>query len=125
MPPGTETKGFSENPQTLGEHLKKRRIERGLRQRDAAGVLGVSVDTYSGWETDRVRPHAASWRAVIGLLGYDPNPARTALASASGPGGGAWLEPAPARQSASANRAENDGAARQAASRPAVKGGAP
>jgi DNA-binding XRE family transcriptional regulator len=39
-------------PRTLGEHLKKRRCELGLRQKDAAQLLGVNEFTYLGWEKD-------------------------------------------------------------------------
>ncbi len=67
-------KDYSENPQTLGQHLKKRRFERALLQRDVAALLGVSVETYGGWEVDRIGPYAGSWRCIIGFLGYDPNP---------------------------------------------------
>ena len=49
-------KDYSENPQNLGEHLKKRRREAKLLQREAAERLGVSLDTYQGWETGRVEP---------------------------------------------------------------------
>jgi hypothetical protein len=38
-------KDYSENPQTLGEHLKKRRRQLGLLQRETAEMLGVSTDT--------------------------------------------------------------------------------
>jgi DNA-binding XRE family transcriptional regulator len=62
-------KDFPDDPKTLGEHLKKRRVEQRMLQREAAPLVGVSVDTYRGWELDRIRPYAASWRAVIGFLG--------------------------------------------------------
>jgi transcriptional regulator with XRE-family HTH domain len=66
-------KDFSDQPRTLGEHLRQRRFELGLLQRDAAVLIGVSTDSYRAWETDRIRPRARSWRAIIGFLGYDPN----------------------------------------------------
>ena len=44
------TKGYPEKPQTLGEHLKKRRRELGLLQREAAERMGISTDTYANWE---------------------------------------------------------------------------
>jgi len=48
-----------------------------MRQREAAASLGVSVDTYRGWELNRIRPYASSWRVVIEFLGYDPSPLKT------------------------------------------------
>jgi hypothetical protein len=38
--------GYPDTSATLGEHLKKRRLDRGLRQRDVAEFLGVSKQTY-------------------------------------------------------------------------------
>jgi hypothetical protein len=48
-------KDYSNNPQTLDEHLKKRRRELGLLQREAAEMLGISTDTGGelGEEQDR------------------------------------------------------------------------
>jgi DNA-binding XRE family transcriptional regulator len=63
---------YSEDPQTLGEHLKKRRKELGLLQRETAVMLGVSTDTVVNWEKDRTKPIAAQFRPVVTFLGYDP-----------------------------------------------------
>lgn len=63
----------------MGEHLKKRRLENGLRQVDAAELLTASIDSYRGWEADRVEPEAASWTRIVGFLGYDPSPEPTTL----------------------------------------------
>lgn len=46
-------KDFSECPQTLGEHLKKRRRELGLLQREAAARMGILTETYTNWEKTR------------------------------------------------------------------------
>ena len=43
-------KDYSETPQTLGEHLKKRRRELGLLQREAGERLGVTNETVANWE---------------------------------------------------------------------------
>jgi DNA-binding XRE family transcriptional regulator len=47
---------YRAKPRYVGEHLKKRRREAKLLQREAAERLGVSLDTYQGWETGRVEP---------------------------------------------------------------------
>jgi len=65
-------KDYPEKPQTLGEHLKKRRRELGLLQREAAERMGVSTDTVVNWEKDRTKPIAAQFRPVVTFLGYDP-----------------------------------------------------
>jgi transcriptional regulator with XRE-family HTH domain len=72
-------KDYSENPETLGEHLKKRRRELGLLQREAAERMGIQRDTYINWEKDKTRPVASQFRPVVAFLGYDPSPAPTAL----------------------------------------------
>jgi DNA-binding XRE family transcriptional regulator len=73
-------KDYSETPRTLGEHLKKRRRELGLLQREAAEMLGVSTDTVVNWEKDKSEPVAAQFRPVVAFLGYDPTPAPQTLA---------------------------------------------
>ena len=66
-------------PQTLGEHLKKRRHELGLLQRETAKRLRISHETYINWEKDRTRPYTPSWGRLIVFLGYDPSPAPRTL----------------------------------------------
>ena len=69
---------YSETPKTLGEHLKKRRRELGLLQREAAKCMGIHTETYLNWEQDKAKPVAAQFRPVVTFLGYDPMPeART------------------------------------------------
>jgi transcriptional regulator with XRE-family HTH domain len=71
-------KDYSETPQTLGEHLKKRRRELGLLQREAAKCMAIHTETYLNWEKDKTKPVAAQFRPVVTFLGYDPMPeART------------------------------------------------
>ena len=65
-------KDYSEDPKTLGQHLKKRRRELGLLQREAAIRLGVSTETVVNWETGRTEPVPAQFRPIVTFLGYDP-----------------------------------------------------
>lgn len=73
-------KDYSENPQTLGEHLKKRRKELGLFQREAAERMGIWTETYANWENGHSEPVAAQFRPVVQFLGHDPTPAPETLA---------------------------------------------
>ena len=73
-------KDYSEHSKTLGEHLKKRRRELGLLQREAAGRLGILKETYANWEKGRTAPVASQFRPVAAFLGFDPSPAPTTLA---------------------------------------------
>lgn len=71
---GQKSKPFAEQPVTLGEHLRKRRLELGLFQREVAKRLRIGQFTYLSWEKDRARPEVRWWPAIIGFLGYDPHP---------------------------------------------------
>ena len=64
-------------PKTIGEHLRKRRLELGIFQSEAARRLRVSTVTLSRWECDKVHPTWPQQPAVIAYLGFDPftNPA--------------------------------------------------
>jgi DNA-binding transcriptional regulator YiaG len=70
-------KGYSEIPTTLGEHLRKRRLDLRETQQKASTRFAISVTTYNYWEADRVKPDIAQSPKIIGYLGYDPYPAPT------------------------------------------------
>jgi DNA-binding XRE family transcriptional regulator len=65
---------YKEQPDTLGEHLRKRRIELGLFQKDVAQRLQVNEWTYLGWEHDRRKPSVRFWPRITSFLEYDPLP---------------------------------------------------
>lgn len=67
-------KPYKAAPESLGEHLRKRRIELGLFQKDVAKQLRVNGWTYLGWEHDRTTPAVSFWPRIIDFLGYDPTP---------------------------------------------------
>jgi DNA-binding XRE family transcriptional regulator len=84
-------KDYSANPQTLSGHLKKRRRELGLLQREAAERMGIQRDTYVNWEKDKTRPVASQFRPVVTFLGYDPTPAPETLSERlKAKNGGSW-----------------------------------
>ena len=66
--------GYPEEPKTVGEHLKKRRLDLGLRQKDVAAALGANQKTYETWEQGKHEPEVRYWPGIIRFLGYDPNP---------------------------------------------------
>jgi hypothetical protein len=53
-PVWTRSFPISKEPITLGQHLKKKRFGAGIRQSEAARILGVSARTLSLWECDRL-----------------------------------------------------------------------
>ena len=61
------------NPQTLGEHLRLARIDRGLKQTELAQLLGVVYQTVEKWEHNRVPVGPKSRAKVVAFLGYDPD----------------------------------------------------
>ena len=65
---------YERQPKTLGQHLKKRRLELGLRQRDLRERFNLEKETYANWEKDRCYPAMKHWPGIIAFLGYDPTP---------------------------------------------------
>jgi len=59
-------------PKTLGEHLKRRRVQLGQKQAEAVRILGISTVSLSRWELDKGFPSWDHQPAVIDYLGYDP-----------------------------------------------------
>ncbi len=76
-PVWTRSFPISKQPQSIGEHLRKKRFDLGLRQAEAARRLGVSNRTLSLWECDQVYPAWQFQPRIAAYLGYDPftNPA--------------------------------------------------
>jgi DNA-binding XRE family transcriptional regulator len=62
-----------QNPQTWGEHIKKRRIELGLFQSQVAEIIGVTESTITNWEKHRSEPMLWAILKIIGFLGYEPD----------------------------------------------------
>ena len=65
---------YPREPTTLGDHLKKRRHELGLRQKDVAAQLGVTQGTILSWETHQTHPAVIYIPRIIAFLGYNPYP---------------------------------------------------
>jgi DNA-binding XRE family transcriptional regulator len=57
---------------TLGDHLRKRRIDLGLLQREVAKLIGVSEDSITYWENGRAKPQIQHMPKIIEFLGYNP-----------------------------------------------------
>jgi DNA-binding XRE family transcriptional regulator len=65
---------YERMPKTLGQHLKKRRMELGLFQRDLRARFKLEKETHANWEKDRYHPATKHWPGIIEFLGYDPSP---------------------------------------------------
>lgn len=58
----------------LGDHLRKRRLDLGLLQREVAAQLSVDEASILNWETHKTMPELRFHTRIIGFLGYDPFP---------------------------------------------------
>jgi transcriptional regulator with XRE-family HTH domain len=65
-------KDYCENPQTIGEHVRRRRIQLGLTQFKLAKRLGVSTETILNWEKRKKTPLITQLGGIIDFLGYYP-----------------------------------------------------
>ena len=59
-------------PKTLGEHLRRRRLELKMKPAEAIGKMGVSRQILRIWEADRILPTKWQQDRIIKFLGYDP-----------------------------------------------------
>jgi site-specific DNA recombinase len=62
-------------PQTVGDHIRKRRLGLKLLQKDVAKPIGVDKTSVFNWEGNRSSPEIRYMPAIIRFLGYNPLPA--------------------------------------------------
>jgi len=67
---------------TLGDHLRVRRLDLRLRQREVAERLGVSVENLRNWEWNKTRPVVRFLLGIFRFLGYDPTTGSVTFAEA-------------------------------------------
>lgn len=60
------------NPTTLGNHLRKVRIQRKLSQPQVAKIINVSDETILSWEKNNTEPTPKDASQIIKFLGYFP-----------------------------------------------------
>jgi len=63
---------FFDEPQTLGDKIRKRRLELGLLQKDVAAIIGVCEETITLWEGNRAQPLVTTYPKIIEFLSYFP-----------------------------------------------------
>ncbi|MGE5692594.1 MAG: helix-turn-helix domain-containing protein [Candidatus Zixiibacteriota bacterium] len=59
---------------TIGDHTKRARLDRGLFQKQVAQEIGVDPFTILNWETGATKPKFRFLPAIIRFLGYNPFP---------------------------------------------------
>ncbi|MBX3024661.1 helix-turn-helix transcriptional regulator [bacterium] len=80
---------YSGSVVTLGDHLRQRRRELGLRQSDVAKKLGVHRTTLNAWENGHLTPQLRFCHAIEEFLKEDASPERSSRATGGAVGGGA------------------------------------
>jgi transcriptional regulator with XRE-family HTH domain len=66
--------GYPKALNTLADHLKVRRLDLGLTQKDTAVRLAVDPDSVRNWEAGRTSIEVRYYPALIEFLGYNPLP---------------------------------------------------
>ena len=61
-------------PETVGDHLRLRRLNLKLFQRQVAERLGVDTTSIRTWEASAAQPGLRYMPAIIEFLGYNPLP---------------------------------------------------
>ena len=57
---------------TIGDHIRKRRLDLHLYQKDVAKIIGVSECTIWNWEKGRSNPTSRHIQKIIDFLEYIP-----------------------------------------------------
>jgi transcriptional regulator with XRE-family HTH domain len=63
-----------EKLETLGDHLRRRRLTLKLIQRQVAEQIGVDATSIHNWETNVSTPSLQYMPAILEFLGYNPVP---------------------------------------------------
>jgi len=59
---------------SIGDHIRKRRMDLGLTRKAAAEALNVDQLSLKNWEEQRTQAEVRFYPAIIGFLGYNPLP---------------------------------------------------
>jgi DNA-binding XRE family transcriptional regulator len=69
----TKVKGYPAKPRTIGEAIRKRRLDLGLRQIDVAGIIGCDQLTILNWEKGHTKPQIKKMAEVRRFLNDGPS----------------------------------------------------
>ena len=78
----TPQPGYPKQIKHLGDHIRTRRLDLGLQQKEAATQLGTTTESVNNWEIGRTRPEIRCYPAIITWLGYNPLPEPTSRGEA-------------------------------------------
>jgi len=72
--PKPQHKAYPKHLKTLGDHLRKRLLDLGLLQKEAAEQLGVDTASIYNWESNEVQPMVHCLPGILAFLGHNPLP---------------------------------------------------
>jgi len=72
--PKPQRKAYPKHLKTLGDHIRKRRLDLGLLQKDVAERLGVDTASIGNWESNDVQPMVHCLPGILAFLGHNPLP---------------------------------------------------
>lgn len=64
--------GYPEAPKTIGEAILKHRLDLGVRQIDAARIIGCNEMSVVNWEKGHTSPRSTRMAGVVKFLGFNP-----------------------------------------------------
>jgi len=70
---------YPKNLKTLGDHIRKKRLDLGLFQKGVAKRIGVDETAIYNWEGNRTSPQIHHLPRIIRFLGYNPLPVSESL----------------------------------------------
>lgn len=72
--PKPKTMTYPKEMKVLGDHVRKRRLDLCLLQREVGERLGADLKTLVSWERQPSEPSFRHLPAIVAFLGYDPDP---------------------------------------------------
>lgn len=63
---------YPESPVSIGDHIRKKRMELRLLQKDLAKILEVTEDSITNWKKNRSVPQIHFFPNIIQFLGHLP-----------------------------------------------------
>ena len=74
------SRAYPKSLKTIGDHIRKRRLDLSLLQREVAEIIGVDETSVHNWEINKALPMLRCLPAIIAFLGYNPLPEPTTIA---------------------------------------------
>ncbi|MFF5383388.1 helix-turn-helix domain-containing protein [Pedobacter suwonensis] len=63
---------YPNEPLTIGDHIRKKRMDMKLLQKDVARIINVTEDCITLWEKNHSAPQISYFPQIIKFLGYSP-----------------------------------------------------